>query len=172
MELNLNEQQINELQKLRATAALLAIKIDLLTAEYQAAKEREKEVKTAVLSKNAFYYDKDVCDNKQSDRIRIAAANEDYLMSDDQFSTYCELVSAKYAELYDLHYAPNYCPIYAEYRKPLLEAEREFRQIGVAFLRICGKAETADELEQALNSYISPTIAERLDNITRQFINA
>lgn len=170
MKLNLHEQQTNELQELRATAALLAIKIDLLTDEYEAAKEREKSVYNAALTAKPFYYAYDFFNHKQGERItdgdEIGAAN------DEQQQEFFALVSAKYAELYGLHYAPNYCPIYAEYCKPLLQAQREYRKIGVAFLRICGKTETADELEQALNGYISPTIAERLDNITRQFINA
>lgn len=170
MKLNLNEQQTNELHDLRATAALLAIKIDVLTAEYQAAKEREKVVYNAALSEKPFYYAYDFFNHKQGERI--TDSDEIGAASNEQVEEFFALVSAKYAELYGIHYSPNYCPIYAEYRKPLLEAKREFRQIGVAFLRICGKTETADELEQALNGYISPTIAERLDNITRQFINA
>lgn len=170
MKLNLTEQQESELHDLRTTAALLAIKIDLLTAEYEAAKEREKAVYNAALTAKPFYYAEDFCDHNQGERI--TDADEIGAASNEQLKEFCALVTAKYAELYNLNYPLNYCPIYVEYRKPLIEAQREFRKIGVAFLRICEKSELADELEQALNGYLSPSNAERIDEITRQFCNS
>lgn len=158
--LKIIEAQAEQLDALRAEALANKLDMDVKRRLYEQAKDREQAVYAWALERCSVKVDEEG-----------QPITESYQLPEDVFaSEYIELIQKGYKQLFDLSYPLNYTPVYSEYHKPFLQAQRAYRKTGVEFLRICGQTEVADRLEEAINTYLSPKIAEQLDKITDEFI--
>lgn len=158
--LKLTEKQAEQLDELRLEAMLRKIELDQAREAYEQALAREQAVYSWALERCSVKVD------EQGDPI-----TESYQLPEEVFvSEYVDLIQQGYKVLFNLDYARNYTPVHSEYFRPFLRAQKAYRLTGVEFLRICGQNEVAEGLEEAINTYLSPKIAEHLDKITAEFI--
>lgn len=158
--LKITKQQTEQLDQLRLEAMLKKIELEQAREAYEQAEAREQAVYAWALER---------CTIKTGEEGE--PITESYQLPEDVFtSEYIALIRQGYKHLFNLDYPLNYTPVFSEYRRPFLEAQKAYRLTGVEFLRICGQNEVADRLEQAIKSYLSPKIAEQLDKITDDFI--
>lgn len=170
--LNLTEQQGEQIAALRDEGLALRLEVEARRIAWEAAEQREKAVEQAAIMEKVFTYADDYEDengNRKGERITDPA--DAWSMGEEVFMReYLPIVQNKWRELYGLEYPLNYSPTFTEYRRPYLDAQKEYRKIAVRFLRIVGKTDEADEMEKALNGYMRESLAERLDKINEQFI--
>lgn len=170
--LNLTEQQGGDLLALREEGIALRLEVEARRIAWEAAEQREKAVEQAAIMEKVFTYAGDFEDengNRNGERITDPA--DAWNMGENVFMReYLPIVQSKWRELYGLEYPLNYSPTFTEYRRPYLDAQKEYRKIAVRFLRILGRNKEADEMEKALNGYMRKSLSERLDKITEQFI--
>lgn len=158
--LKITKQQTEQLDQLRLEAMLKKLALEQALEAYEQAEAREKAVEAWALERCSVKID------EEGEPItKLYMLPEAVYMAEA-----LPLTRAGYKELYGLDYPLNYTPVFSEYRRPFLEAQKAYRLTGVEFLRICGQNEVADRLEQAIKSYLSPKIAEQLDKITDDFI--
>lgn len=129
---------------------------------YLDAKAREKA---------ACQYAAEHCVCKTKSGAPLTGENAMYELPEEDFSeTFVPLMAEGYKELYGIEYAANYSPLYGEYYRPFLNAQKAYRRLAADFLRISGKSEEADTIERFLDSYCKPDFLERLDRINAQFL--
>lgn len=158
--LKLTAKQAEQLDELRLEAMLRKIELDQAREAYEQALAREQAVYSWALEHCSVKVD------EQGDPI-----TESYQLPEEVFvSEYVDLIQQGYKVLFNLDYARNYTPVHSEYFRPFLKAQKAYRLTGVEFLRICGQNEVAEGLAEAINTYLSPKIAEQLDKITAEFI--
>lgn len=158
--LKVTKQQADQLDLLRLEAMLKKIELEQAREAYEQAEAREQAVEAWALEQCSVKVD------EEGEPI-----TEAYQLPEEVYmSEYLTLLQRGYKELYGLEYAWNYTPVYSEYHRPFLQAQKAYRLTGVEFLRICGQSEVADDLEAAIKTYLPPRIAEQLDKITDDFI--
>ena len=170
--LTLTAEQGEQLEKLREEGLQLWANINAKREALEAAEQREKAVEQAAIMEKVFTYadnSEDEDGNRKGRRITDAVNAWD--MGEEVFMReYIPIVQGKWRELYGLEYPLNYSPTFTEYRRPYLDAQKEYRKIAVRFLRIVGHDKEADEMEKALNGYMRENLAQRLDELNDRFI--
>lgn len=170
--LTLTAEQGEQLAKLREEGLQLWADMIARREAVEAAEQREKAVEQAAIMEKVFTYADDYEDengNRKGERITDPA--DAWSMGEEVFMReYIPIVQGKWRELYGLEYPLNYSPTFTEYRRPYLDAQKEYRKIAVRFLRIVGHDKEADEMEKALNGYMRESLAQRLDEVNDRFI--
>lgn len=168
----LTAEQGEQLAKLREEGLQLWADMIARREAWEAAEQREKAVEQAAIMEKVFTYADDYEDengNRKGERITDPA--DAWSMGEEVFMReYLPIVQNKWRELYRLEYPLNYSPTFTEYRRPYLDAQKEYRKIAVRFLRIVGHDKEADEMEKALNGYMRESLAQRLDEVNDRFI--
>lgn len=170
--LTLTAEQGEQIAKLREEGLQLWADMIARREALEAAEQREKAVEQAAIMEKVFTYADDYEDengNRKGERITDPA--DAWSMGKEVFMReYLPIVQSKWRELYGLEYPLNYSPTFTEYRRPYLDAQKEYRKIAVRFLRIVGYDKEADEMEKALNGYMRESLAQRLDEVNDRFI--
>lgn len=157
-------------------SAELATKLDALRLEglirYAAMESAEKAYLDAkTREKAACQYAAEHCACKTMSGAPLTGENAMYELTEKDFSeTFVPLIAEGYKALYGIEYAANYSPLYGEYYRPFLNAQKDYRRLAADFLRISGRTEEADAIERVLNSYCKPDFLKRLDRINAQFL--
>lgn len=141
-------------------------------ARYAALKSAEQAYKDAMAREKAAYeYAANHGEFFTEDGERVTGEKDSFLMDEQTFAVdFCPLIAQGYKELFGLDYPVGYAPIFEQYLDPLNQARKAFRQIAADYLRICGRAPEAQNVERALNGYIPPKYVEELDKINAQFL--
>ena len=169
-QLQLTKQQREQIKALRGEGLALLREAEARRDAWKAAEQREKAVEQAAIMERVFTYADD-CEGKGGNRTgtRITDAGDAWHMCDEIFTReYLPIVKEKWRELYGLDYPLDYSPTFAEYKRPYLDAQKEYRKIAVRFLRILGRDKEADKIEKALNGYMRESLAQQLDELNRQ----
>ena len=168
----LTKQQCEQIKALRGEGLALLREAEARRIAWKAAEQREKAVEQAAIMERVFTYADD-CESNGGNGTgaRITDARDAWRMCDEIFTReYLPIVKEKWRELYGLDYPPDYSPTFAEYQRPYLDAQKEYRKIAVRFLRILGRDKEADKIEKALNGYMRESLAQQLDELNRQLI--
>lgn len=168
----LTKKHREQIEALRGEGLALLREAEARRIAWEAAEQREKAVEQAAIMAKVFTYADDYEDengNRKGERITDPA--DAWSMGEEVFMReYLPIVQNKWRELYGLEYPLNYSPTFTEYRRPYLDAQKEYRKIAVRFLRIVGRDKEADEMEKALNGYMRESLAQRLDEVNDRFI--
>ncbi len=157
-------------------SAELETKLDALRLEglmrYAAMESAEKAYHDAQeREKAAFQYAAEHCACKTKSGQPLTVESAMYELSEKDFSeSFVPLIAEGYKTLYNIEYAANYSPLYGEFCRPFLKAQKAYRRLAADFLRLAGKSEEADAIERFLDSYCKPDILNRLDRINAQFL--
>ena len=96
---------------------------------------------------------------------------DEFLMDEAKFiNEFVPLISQGYKELFGLEYPVGYTPVFEQYQDPYIRARREYWQIAVDFMRICGKKDEAKKVESVLENYLYPAYVEQLEKINQKFL--
>ncbi len=149
------------LAELKIKGLALKLKLEIAKKEYEQAKKREENIHQFAIVAKDFFTD----DGKLINNGKLS-----YMICKEQEQDFYKVVKDKWLSIYGLDYPINYSPTFTEYGKPYYTALKEYRALAVDLLKITGHEKEAQEMQKALNTYISPTLAERLDKLTDTWI--
>ena len=150
-----------ELAELKIKGLALKLKLEIAKEEYEQAKKREENIHQAAIVAKDFFTE----DGKLINNGKLS-----YMICKEQEQDFYKVVKDKWLSIYGLDYPINYTPTFTEYGKPYYTALKEYRAIAVEFLKITGHEKEAQGIQEALNTYIRPALAERLDQLTDRWI--
>lgn len=145
-------------------------KIELQEAQdkYEKAVEIEKEVENYVIQNNVYYSDcpdmPELNGKRILDEFNVCLINDSILESD-----YLPKMKEAFRSLYNIDNPLNFVYSYPM-RERLIKAERSYQMIAVEFLRIIGSDKEAEQIEQALKTYLKPELKEKLVKLNDAFI--